>query len=176
MIIVQTRLIQTTGIIFMQLAVLGLLLFSGCGGDDATGPQSPQVVDVAISPENAEIPVGEDFEFSAFALTATGDTVDVADLDIEWQWWSDDPDVFTVEPGGMATGHNAGEAYCIVEATIEVGFNFSQKDVSFAAIGFSSDGQDIIQIVNPEMSVIENISSKNRLRFTGRDSAFVMVF
>lgn len=177
------RFFQTFGISVIVMVFAGMLIFSNCSGDEPTGPQNPQIVEVAISPKNAELEVGEELEFSAFALTAAGDTVDISDLDIEWQWWSDDPDVFTVEPGGFATAQSPGEAYCIVEATIEVGLNLNQKDVSFAGFGFISKRQNRIPIDNLELSLedrvisgFNNISFKKSMRFTGRDSAFVMVF
>jgi len=177
------RLFQSAAIIVILLVCVGTLLFTGCDGDEATGPQNPVVVDVAISPETAELEVGEELDFSAFALTAAGDTVDISDLNIEWNWWSNDPEVFTVEAGGLATGQSPGEAYCIVEAIVEVGLNFNEKDVSIAGIGFSLDGKNKFQIGSFELSAgdqdisaLENVSFKKKMRFTGRDSAFVMVF
>jgi len=179
----KTRLFQSTATFVIVIALAATLIITGCDGDETTGPQNPVVVDVVISPETAELEVGEELDFSAFALTAAGDTVDISDLNIEWNWWSNDPDVFTVEPGGLATGQSPGEAYCIVEATVEVGLNFNQNDVSIAGIGFSLDGLNKIQLGSFELSAgdqgdsaFENVSFKKKMRFTGRDSAFVMVF
>jgi len=134
----QTKIFQTTCIICLQLAVVSLLLFSACGGDDVTGTDEPEahgVVEIVIEPKEATFETGEQQQFSAFALNADGDTVDTSGLNIEWEWWSDDPDVFTVEPGGLATGHNPGEAFCIIEATILVGeSNFNGRDTAIVFI------------------------------------------
>jgi hypothetical protein len=80
--------------------------------------------------------VGEQQDFSAFLISASGDTVN-EELEVEWNWYSSNPDVFTVEAGGIATGHDEGEAHCIVEASTE-----NSKIVA-------------------------------KMRFVGRDSAFV---
>jgi hypothetical protein len=110
------RLNQISGIYFMMFAFVGLIIFSGCESDDDVEPQN-EIDQVIIVPRSASIPVGEQFEFSAVGLTATGDTIERADLDLdlEWVWWSTDPDVFTVENDGTATGHNPGEAFCVLE-------------------------------------------------------------
>lgn len=138
MSVFQTKIFQTTCIIFIQLAVVSMLMFSACGGDDVTGTDEPEghgVVEIVIEPKEATLEAGEHQEFSAFALNADGDTVDTSDLNIEWEWWSDDPDVFTVEQGGLATGHNSGEAFCIIEATILVGkSNFTGRDSAFVMV------------------------------------------
>jgi len=125
--------LSSTIIVFLFMA---FLLTFGCSTDDVTSPEDGHgVVEVVIEPREAEFEVGEHLEFSAFALNADGDTVDTSDLNIEWEWWSDDPEVFTVEPGGLATGHNPGEAFCIIEATILVGkSNFSGRDSAFVMV------------------------------------------
>lgn len=190
MIIAKIRLFQTTSIFFVALITTGMLMLSSCSSDDTTGPQSQQISVIVISPENASIEVGEQLEFSAFALTASGDTVDTAELDIEWQWWSNDPEVFTVEENGVATGHSPGEAYCVIEAIVDVSLNLdTQQDVPIAVAGLTSEkltgtlpghqdlsagNQVIFDLSNVEF--ISNVEFKSRLRFTGRDSAFVMVF
>jgi hypothetical protein len=168
--------INTTVYTFAMIAA-GLLLIFGCNSDETTGPQDLQIVDIAISPENAEFEVGEQLEFSAVALTATGETVDISDLDISWEWWSTDPDVFTVEAGGMATAHNTGEAWCVVEAVIDVSLNqLNQSNEKFVRASIFPFSLWKNNTNNPELNVFEEASFNNMLRFTGRDSAFVMIF
>lgn len=131
------RLSKYTVLIFI---FAGLLAFLSCSDDgDATGPddEEVEVSEVIIEPQNASFEVGEQEEFSAFLISATGDTVNEEFEEIEWNWYSSDPDVFTVEDGGTATGHNEGEAHCIVEVSTE------------------------------------NTKIVAKMRFVGRDSAFV---
>jgi hypothetical protein len=110
-----------------------LLLLAGC--DTVTEPRDHQVESIVISPGTASMAVGEQTEFSAFAVTAEGDTVDTSDFDVQWAWWSTDPDVFTVDEHGTAVGHSPGEEYCVVEATILVGKrNFTGRDSAFVMI------------------------------------------
>jgi len=185
MTVTKLHLFQTYSILFLATLFTGSMILSSCSGDDSTGPQNPQIVDIAITPDNATFAVGEQQDFSVVALTATGDTVDTAELDIELQWWSTDNDVFTVEPGGLATGHNQGEAYCIVEAIINVSQHTTDlPDKLIVQAGILTDGQTRYQTQNLALSAgdedvitkLETISINSMLRFTGRDSAFVMVF
>lgn len=141
---------QTT-VTFLGTAIFVVMfIISGCGDDDPASPQLKDVVDVIISPDSAEFSVGEQMQFSAFVLTEAGDTIATEDLDIEWEgeWWSSDPDVFTVEQNGFATGQNPGEAFCIVALDLE-------DDQVFSQAGF--------------------LTKKSLARFTGRDSAFVLM-
>lgn len=95
----------------------GVLIFTSCGEDSSAGPDEDEieVAEIVIEPENATFEVGEEHEFSVFLISSEGDIVN-DQFDVEWNWYSSDPDVFTVEPGGMAYGHDSGEAFCIVEA------------------------------------------------------------
>lgn len=184
MIIAEFRRFKTTCNFLIVFAITGMLIFSGCDADETTGPQTPQIMAIGIFPDSVSIPVGEELEFEAFALTATGDTVDTSDLDIEWHWWSTDPEVFTVEPGGLATGLDPGEAFCMIETSIEVADIFNGKpETLIVRSGAQQSPGAQFQTVHLELSAgdqkisaFENIALKNRLRFTGRDSAFVMVF
>lgn len=142
----------TTVTFFVAIAFVMMLVFSGCGDDDdPAGPQTQEVVDVIISPDSAEFNAEEQLQFSAFVVTDEDDTIAAEDLDVEWEgeWWSSDPEVFTVEDNGLATGHNSGEAFCILELDL-------QDDQTFETAGF--------------------LTKKPRARFTGRDSAIVFVF
>jgi hypothetical protein len=169
--------------IFISLGIC-FLMFNGCSDDDATGPQSDQVSSINIHPETATITEDEQIDFSVVLLSATGDTLGPDDFDIEWQWWSTDPDVFTVEAGGLATGQNPGDAFCVVEATVHVAQHVTDvPDQLIVQAGFSSDGENRFQTTNlvlsagnVDIAAMENISMNNMLRFTGRDSALVMVF
>lgn len=99
----------------------GLLAFNSCSDDEtATGPEDEEieVAEVVIDPQNVTFEVGEQHNFSAFLISAEGDTVN-EEFDVDWNWYSSDPDVFTVEAGGTAKGHSEGEAHCIVEASLD---------------------------------------------------------
>ncbi|MGM0547566.1 MAG: hypothetical protein ACQEST_12700 [Bacteroidota bacterium] len=146
----KAKLSQTTITFFSTVVIVMMLVLSGCGDDDPTSPELKNVVDVIISPDSAEFSVGEQMQFSAFVVTDEGDTIAAEDLDVEWEgeWWSSDPDVFTVEDNGLATGQNSGEAFCIVELDLE-------DDQTVGTAGFS--------IAN------------TRGIFVGRDSAFVLM-
>jgi hypothetical protein len=129
------RLTQSTGILFILSALAGLFIFSGCDRDDETEPQGHHAEEIAIQPEDASFAVGEQVQFNAVLLTAAGDTVDTSGLDVDWQWWSSDDNVFTVEDNGLATGQNPGEAFCIAEVTVLEGSqNFTGRDSVFVVV------------------------------------------
>jgi hypothetical protein len=116
----------------------GLLTFNSCSDNGtATGPDDEEieVSEVVIEPQNVTFGVGEQQEFSAFLISATGDTVN-DEFEVEWNWFSSDQDVFTVEAGGTATGHNPGEAFCIVEA--ETVSEKMKSAMKFVPIGLDS--------------------------------------
>jgi hypothetical protein len=118
------------------IALAGLIVFNGCDSNDEEPLAEDQRVEsISIHPETAELEVGEQVDFSVVGLTAEGDTVDTGDLDVEWRWWSTNEDVFTVEPGGLATARGPGEAYCVVEATVfHKSLNFTGRDSAFIHI------------------------------------------
>lgn len=126
----------------IAMIIAGVLGMCSCSDDNsATGPEDDEIeiAEIVIEPQNATFEVGEQYEFSAFLISATGDTVN-EEFDVGWNWYSSDPNVFTVEAGGTARGHSEGEAHCIVEASID------------------------------------NNKFVGKLRFVGRDSAFVFIF
>lgn len=98
---------------FMLTAALVLF---GCDTNEAT-EEAPEIAEVTIAPDSAAIEVGEQVNFSVVGLTADGDSV--RDLDLDVDWWSTDPAVFTVEDGGTVTGQASGTALCVVEASEE---------------------------------------------------------
>jgi trimeric autotransporter adhesin len=132
------RSIHEFSFIIFLLGLTSAIMFSGCDKEDDTELQNGQIEHIVIIPQSASIPVGEQFEFSTAGVTADGDTVDISDMNLglEWNWWSTDPYIFTVDDDGIATGIGPGEAFCILD------FN------------------------DPE----------SRLKFSGRDSAFVFIF
>ena len=87
----------------------GALVLAGCDSTDAN--EEPEIEELIISPSSVNIAVGDQADFSAVALTASGDTI----RDLELRWWSTDSAVFTVENNGTATGQSPGSAYCKVE-------------------------------------------------------------
>lgn len=112
---------------FSLLAVL--LVQPGCSSDDVAGTDGHGVVDLRIEPQEATFSAEEQEQFQALLLDADGNAVDPEGLDVTWEWWSSDTEVFTVEPGGLATGQAAGEAYCIIEVTVLEGTqNFNGRD------------------------------------------------
>ena len=92
----------------MAFVLAGALVLAGCDSTDVT--ENPEIASIDISPDNVSIEVGEQVDFSAVALTASGDTV----RDVDWEWVSTDPAVFTVEDTGTATGKTPGSAFCTV--------------------------------------------------------------
>lgn len=103
---------------FLALVLTGGLVLTGCDliGAEDESEESP-VTSIEISPDSVSMAVGEQVDFSVVALTASGDTVQDADLTV--RWWSTDSTVFTVEEDGLATGQGSGTAFCMVEATDE---------------------------------------------------------
>lgn len=179
-----TRFCKRTRLIVGFLLVSGFWILNGCSGDNSTGPDTSQVADITISPDEAAMESGEQIDFSVFALTESGDTVNTDEIDIEWQWWSTDPDVFDVEPGGLATALNSGEAYCVVEATVSVSQRITDEmDIYYAGIVFNGKvdheaNKKSMTLLPEEPERFENVKTafKKKLRFVGRDSAFVFVF
>lgn len=113
-----SSLSQKSLILPLLLSFIASLAFFGCSEDNSTGSEPDELkgAEVVIKPQNASLEINEEIDFSAFVVSASGDTVN-DELDINWNWRSSDPDVFTVEDDGNATGRNSGEAYCIVEAS-----------------------------------------------------------
>jgi hypothetical protein len=93
----------------MALVFTSVLVLAGCDSTDAN--EEPQIEELIISPSSVNIAVGEQADFSAVALTVSGDTIH----DLDLRWWSTDAAVFTVEDTGIATGQAPGTAYCKVE-------------------------------------------------------------
>lgn len=69
--------------------------------------QSPQLIDVAISPLAASIATGATQQFAAQAQYSDGSSFDVTNLA---SWSSDTPSVATINSSGLATGVSAGTA------------------------------------------------------------------
>lgn len=148
------RIHTIAGMLSVITVFIGLMLFAGCDGNNTTGPEGTEVVDVIISPESTSIEAGEQVTFTAYVVTANGDEIKVENLDTEWEgkWWSSDTEVFTVENGGTATGQASGEAFCIVEIAVD--------DILNERSG------------NPKR---KSVNSETAGVFVGRDSAFVTV-
>ncbi len=127
--------------VVMYLFIASILAFS-CDSDVVTGPEDGHgVVEVVIEPPEAEIEAGSNQEFEAFLKDAQGNTVDPSELegfDIDWEWWSTDTNVFTVEQDGSAgigAGESSGEAFCIIEVTITEGnSNFNGRDTTIVFV------------------------------------------
>jgi hypothetical protein len=128
--------IREISFIIVLFGFTGVLMFSGCDKDDDTEPQS-DIEQIVIIPQSASIAVGEQFEFSTAGVTADGDTIETSalDLGLEWNWWSTDPDIFTVDDNGVAIGVSPGEAHCILDfAESESRLKFTGRDSSFVFI------------------------------------------
>ena len=113
----------------MALVLVGAPVLAGCDSDDTTAPGG-QVARIAISPDTASIAVGTRLDFSAVALTASGDTVRTATLDFRWE--STDTAVFTVEDDGTAIGRTPGRAFCTIAVTNLPAF--TGRDSAFVSV------------------------------------------
>ena len=69
-------------------------------------PPSPMVSSIVVSPLMVSIDVGRTQQFEATAMTEDGMVIS----DIVFSWTSSDEGVATVDPSGLATGINTGEA------------------------------------------------------------------
>ena len=112
------------------LFVLPLLLLAlpGLVGCDSTDNDETEVAQIIISPDSAEIAIGEAIDFSAVALSVSGDTIPNPDL----TWVSTDEEVFSVAAGGIATGKETGTAFCRVEVQARLGF--TGRDSAFVRV------------------------------------------
>lgn len=102
----------------MAFAFVVMLTLSSCNKEDNGETNSTEIEKIAITPKDASMAVGEQEDFSAYALTTDGDTLYFNDLDVDSHWWSSDTTVFQVQENGLATGKNTGDAWCILEATV----------------------------------------------------------
>lgn len=132
----------------MQRALLiSVLVFAGlvtpgsCDKEDDSDTNGVEIEKIAIIPEDAAMAIGEQEDFSAYALTTSGEKLYFDELDVESHWWSSDTTVFTVQTNGVATGKKQGEAYCILEATVSLKSGqlkalrrFTGRDSAFVAI------------------------------------------
>lgn len=114
------------------LVLTSALALAGCDSTDAN-EESP-IEALIIAPHSVRIAVGERADFSAVALTASGDTI----RDLDLRWWSTDADVFTVKENGVATGQAPGEAFCKVELADDVAASARQ----LKAVKRTFDGLD----------------------------------
>jgi len=115
------------------LALLLAAVQFGCDSNDPATTEG-EVAEIRITPESADIAVGELVDFSLVALTATGDTAQGATLDV--RWWSTDSTVFSVNASGEAVGQDPGTALCMVEVTelAKAGARFTGKDSAFVRV------------------------------------------
>lgn len=118
-------------ILISCILILSLSLI-GCDSNDASDIES-EIEEIAILPNSASIAVGDEVGFSVVALSATGDTLRDANLNVTW--WSTDDTVFEVEDNGLAVARNAGTAYCMVEVAELAKFRrFTGKDSVFVTV------------------------------------------
>ena len=104
--------------IIMVFGFAGMIVLNSCNKDEDSESADIQIEKIAIMPEDASMAIGKQENFSAYALTTTGDTLYFNDLDVNSHWWSSDTTVFTVKENGVATGKKKGNAFCKLEATI----------------------------------------------------------
>lgn len=104
----------------------------GCTTDSNSTEFDNQIAKIQISPDSLSISAGETAIFSAFAITASGDTL--RDSGIKFHWWSTDPDIFTVENNGSATGQSVGTAFCVIEMVAKSKINFTGRDSAFVRV------------------------------------------
>ncbi|PEN13118.1 hypothetical protein CRI94_10740 [Longibacter salinarum] len=119
-----TRIVVSIPVLVLLLATT--LLFIGCDSTDYRAePDEDDIATVIISPDSARIGVGDRLDFSAAALTESGDTV----ANISLNWMTTDADVFTVDSTGLATGESPGAAFCTVTTQRFVG-----RDSAFVSV------------------------------------------
>lgn len=140
MIYSKAQLFKTTGFLVIITLIAGILN-TGCEDNNPTESEEEDLdgAEVVTEPQDVSFEVDEQQEFSAFVISAGGDTLN-EDFDFTWNWYSSDAYVFTVETNGTVYGKSGGEAYCVVESETASG----------------------------------KVAAK--MRFVGRDSAFVSIF
>lgn len=107
-------------------------MLTGCLTNNDESESQNQIASIHISPDSASIAVGSSREFTAYALNAAGDTVHNAE--IQFNWWSSDTEVFTVEDNGTATGKAEGSAFCIIEIATRNRAAFTGRDSAFVSV------------------------------------------
>lgn len=117
MIYSKTQFFKTTGFSVIIILIAGMLNI-GCEDNNPTESEEDELkgAEVVIEPQNVSMEVDQQVNFSAFVVSASGDTVN-EEFNFQWNWYSSNPEVFTVQNNGTATGQNSGEAFCIVEAS-----------------------------------------------------------
>lgn len=111
---------------------MGAILLSGCEKADESDPLDDQIELIVITPQSASIGVGEQIEFSTAGITPDGNTVETSGLRLEWNCWSTDPEIFTVDNSGTAIGQNPGEAFCVLDFGESASLRkFSGRDSAF---------------------------------------------
>ncbi|MCG2589303.1 Ig-like domain-containing protein [Rhodohalobacter sulfatireducens] len=117
MIYSKTQFFKTTGFSVIIILIAGMLNI-GCEDNNPAEPEEDELegAEVVIEPQNVSMEVDEKVDFSAFVVSASGDTVN-EEFNFQWNWYSSNPEVFTVQNNGTATGKSSGEAFCIVEAS-----------------------------------------------------------
>lgn len=112
-----------------------LLVAFGLFGCDSNDPiendPETEIAEVLMVPDSVEIEMGDQVDFSLVALTAAGDTVQDAALDVTW--WSTDTTVFTVENDGLAIGQDSGSAWCMADVV-----ELSKSSTSLRFVGRDS--------------------------------------
>lgn len=108
------------------------IAFISC--DDDVTATDPEIVDVRMVPESAELAVGEEEDFSFELLSASGEVIEDPGIDVDW--WSTDTTVFTVDESGRAVAQDSGEAFCMVEVSDELGkaSRFVGRDSAFVVV------------------------------------------
>lgn len=119
------------------LPALSIALVTVLFGCDSTETDSDDGInEVRIEPQSATLSVGEEEDFSVFALSLAGDTLQDAALD--FRWWSTDTTVFHVDESGLATAVGPGTAFCMVELNDagKTAFRFTGRDSAFVTVLF----------------------------------------
>lgn len=98
--------------VIASVAVVGavVLALTGCGEDSIL--PTPPLETIAISPEEAEIAVGDSVQF-----TAQVQVPGAGEPPIRWE--SGDTVIATVDSTGMAFGHSPGETTVTVKALLD---------------------------------------------------------
>jgi len=104
---------------FVLLFIAASMILISCSTTDSDPDSHDKIVDVVIKPDESNIEVGENVDFSAVLVTADGEEIPIPQ-DFTTSWNSTNSVVFTVEANGIAIGQAEGEAYCAIEVSGEI--------------------------------------------------------
>ena len=114
------------------LCLICLFMLNGCDKDDRNMSEEVEIKQITINPGEVSMAVGDHEDFSAIAITRSGEQIAFGELNVlDARWWSSDTSIFTVLANGVATAKKTGDAYCILEATVKPDESGAQSLLSY---------------------------------------------